>query len=643
MKSKKQRKYIFYKIIIFIVIFGVCIVILGSVKSRNINIVKYEVLSLINKDNFDNFQLHIGLDDLKELENGEKFVKANFIASDVSYDVKMKSEGNRWLIEIKNGEAWQGMSKFSMQILGKDELLTKHLFYQMLRSLDVLSYRTHLMNGYLNGEAMGIIYIEELLSLELLESMGRRESKIFTLNEIANRFDEKIPFCQIVDCALYAKKSVMMQVFDIQKSENGDGNFYKNPVSGLFEPIGYINSKKLDDNAFKDKAFHSYYLNEINKYKDNKFVNALFEQYFDKWFIEYNIVKRQYGNFELNIFDSLLKNIQQIILIADNFALKYDYEEKLFTDKSHPFLIIDKKNKVITIPRGTFELTTPLIVPRGYLLVAESGVSLMLGSKMYITSYSPIKFIGTKDNPIRIGAKNVNKEWLNITVINAGERSILEHVIISGGSEKVDDDFNITGGITFLKSDVDIRNVLIENMNGEDALNIVQSNFCLENTTINGTKADAFDSDFSNGSIDKLTFDNIGNDAIDVSGSQVSINNTDILNAGDKGISAGEGSTVTIENSIINDSFIGLASKDLSRITAINVDIGKTYFSLAAYRKKNEYGPGQIEFTTANNLIPENVLIQQFSDIFINGKKLKYNRDYGHDVFEELSNLQINY
>ena len=279
----------------------------------------------------------------------------------------------------------------------------------------------------------------------------------------------------------------------------------------------------------------------------------MFEQYFDKWLIEYDIVKRQYGNFELNIFDSLLKNIQQIILIADNFALKYDYEEKLFTDKSHPFLIIDKKNKVITIPRGTFELTTPLIVPRGYLLVAESGVSLMLGSKMYITSYSPIKFIGTKDNPIRIGAKNVNKEWLNITVINAGERSILEHVIISGGSEKVDDDFNITGGITFLKSDVDIRNVLIENMNGEDALNIVQSNFCLENTTINGTKADAFDSDFSNGSIDKLTFDNIGNDAIDVSGSQVSINNTDILNAGDKGISAGEGSTVTIENSIIND------------------------------------------------------------------------------------------
>ena len=77
---------------------------------------------------------------------------------------------------------------------------------------------------------------------------------------------------------------------------------------------------------------------------------------------------------------------------------------------------------------------------------------------------------------------------------------------------------SLTGGVTFYKTNVELKNVNFLGSSAEDALNIVHSNYRLENVLITNCNSDAFDSDFSTGKISHSKFKNIKGDALDFSG-----------------------------------------------------------------------------------------------------------------------------
>ena len=84
----------------------------------------------------------------------------------------------------------------------------------------------------------------------------------------------------------------------------------------------------------------------------------------------------------------------------------------------------------------------------------------------------------------------------------------------------------MTGAVTFYEADVSINNCkFLNNRGGDDYLNIIRSEFDINNTLFQDVIADAFDSDFSKGKISNSLFINCGNDAIDASGSFIDIKN----------------------------------------------------------------------------------------------------------------------
>ena len=83
---------------------------------------------------------------------------------------------------------------------------------------------------------------------------------------------------------------------------------------------------------------------------------------------------------------------------------------------------------------------------------------------------------------------------------------------------------------------------------GDDYINIIRSNFHIENSHFEETNSDSIDIDFSKGSIINSKFLMSKNDAIDFSGSNVNIENIYIFGSGDKGISVGEGSILRAKN-----------------------------------------------------------------------------------------------
>ena len=176
----------------------------------------------------------------------------------------------------------------------------------------------------------------------------------------------------------------------------------------------------------------------------------------------------------------------------------------------------------------------------------------------------------------------------------AAERSRVEHTIFTQLNTMSENEWQLTGAVTFYESDVDMNQVTIAHNYCEDALNLVRCNFKIDGLNINNTFADGFDGDFCKGTIKNSYLHHTGNDGLDYSGSNIHVDNVILEHIGDKGISAGEEATVYIVSADISDAEIGVASKDLSEVTVQSVSLTDVGQGFAAYQKKPEFGGGSI-------------------------------------------------
>ncbi len=81
----------------------------------------------------------------------------------------------------------------------------------------------------------------------------------------------------------------------------------------------------------------------------------------------------------------------------------------------------------------------------------------------------------------------------------------------------------LTGAVTFRRNRVFLEKCRFIGNRGEDALNIVRSEFSLVDVEIVRARSDALDADFSTGTIFGGRMAAIGGDAIDLSGSTVEV------------------------------------------------------------------------------------------------------------------------
>lgn len=270
--------------------------------------------------------------------------------------------------------------------------------------------------------------------------------------------------------------------------------------------------------------------------------------------------------------------------------------------KKHPFLQTDKTNNLMRVRPGVWNVTGSIHVPRGFTLSVPKGTTLKFNEGEGIVAFGPVHLRGTSQQPIVLeGRKNAGeaKSWNGVAVLQAGETSSWTHAVIRNTRAVSRTNWELTGGVTFYRSDVQMSGCRFEGSTAEDALNIVNSQFTLTGVTIENTVSDGLDADFSKGEIHNGLFRNIGagggGDAVDVSGSDVTVNGTTFQNIDDKALSVGEGSTMTAKNIVIANAATGAASKDGSKLIVEGADIsGANVAGLMAYIKKQEYGSASI-------------------------------------------------
>lgn len=260
------------------------------------------------------------------------------------------------------------------------------------------------------------------------------------------------------------------------------------------------------------------------------------------------------------------------------------------------------RNDTVWITPGKHTLNQPMVINAGNTLALTEGTSIDLINGAKIICFDNISFQGSKTKPIRIFSND--KTGQGLFVLQAKSPSYLKHVIFDGLNTSLDKDWTLTGAVTFYESDVVMNHVTVKNNSCEDALNIIRSDFNIKNLAISETYSDGFDADYCTGILDSSSFTNTGNDCIDFSTSEITISNIQIKNSGDKGISGGEASTLVIKNVTIDGAAIGIASKDRSELLVDNINISNAKYGLAAFQKKPEYGPANIN---ATNILLNNI------------------------------------
>jgi hypothetical protein len=231
---------------------------------------------------------------------------------------------------------------------------------------------------------------------------------------------------------------------------------------------------------------------------------------------------------------------------------------------------------------------------------------------------------GAPESPVVIESEDGSGQGL--TVLNAEGQSLLESVSFRKLTSPKHNGWSLTGAVTFYCSPVEFRHCEFLDNDSEDSLNIIKSEFLIDQSLFANTTSDAFDGDFVTGSVTRSNFVNIRGDCVDVSGSRVKLEDIYVRQAGDKGVSLGEASTATGARIHIEKSRIGVAVKDLSHGVLADVHIADTEFGLAVFQKKPEYGGGKLE---VNQLQLERVtnpyLIEQGSTIVVEDRLLEPN------------------
>jgi len=250
------------------------------------------------------------------------------------------------------------------------------------------------------------------------------------------------------------------------------------------------------------------------------------------------------------------------------------------------------EGKTIRFRPGAHRIASDVIIPEGFDVFFGGGVTLDLVNKARFISRSPVQMIGSEDAPIKIHSSDRSAQ--GFTVLQAGARSILKHVVFEDLNTLREDSWILTGAVNFYESEVHFYRCVFHRNHCEDALNVIRASYKMDYCRFVETHYDAFDNDFCKGEINNTTFLDIGNDAMDFSGSIVTIRDCKATRCTDKGISVGEESDVTVLNAIIENANIGVASKDLSTLYIRDITLKNCEQGFAAYQKKPEFGGAHI-------------------------------------------------
>jgi len=352
----------------------------------------------------------------------------------------------------------------------------------------------------------------------------------------------------------------------------------------------------------------------------------------------------------------------EVFLKEINYSLPVLFNEKEIKEKYLNYFY--KKNNILFLKNKETEINEDIIIPKNFTVKVKSGENIKILNNAFIISNSQWE-VGDKNGKVLIsGAKDnfggglvikrvkqiskfyntdfkylsgVENRFLNnekseetsfiLTKYfeNKKNNYIYSQVTLNDYNYGFSDKFSYTGAVNLYETKAQFKNCRFIRIDSEDALNIISSQFLIEDSIFEENSSDSIDIDFGEGIIKNSKFTSVDNDAIDLSGSKVYLENLYFLDVDDKLISSGENTKANIKKIEGKNSYVGIASKDGSETIAEDINFINVKIPFASYQKKKSFKHGILKINDPINL--ENYVVKNIKDrnsyIYINKKQIR--------------------
>jgi len=255
-----------------------------QINQENIYILETQRKNRINQYNIDVLKN----EDMYK-DNVFEFANAKLTYNKFDYDIKLRLKGDRiihwgdkdtssYKIDLKGVGRFKNLEEFSIQKPITRNYIYEYIFHKLLEINDLISLRYFFVNLFINDSDMGVYAIEEGFTSELIEKNKRRNGPIFGVDEgISSRgrgisyplikydlYSEEFWLSNYPELASSAilklnqlkdNKIEINEIFDLDKwasyfaiidlvsgmhgIRSKSVKLYYNPVTNLFEPIGF--------------------------------------------------------------------------------------------------------------------------------------------------------------------------------------------------------------------------------------------------------------------------------------------------------------------------------------------------------------------------------------------------------------------
>jgi len=282
------------------------------------------------------------------------------------------------------------------------------------------------------------------------------------------------------------------------------------------------------------------------------------------------------------------------------------------------------KEKIIYLKGGVQKIDQDLLIPSGYEFQIPAGTNIQLTNNASIVSYSPVFINGTKDQPVLINAAQGGQGFV---VINANEKSIIEHTVFSDLNARNKNGQITEGGVTFYESDFTCKGCYFKNSKAKDALSIINSEYWIDDSAIINASGDGMDANQSKGTVDHFLIEKTGKDAIEITGGYLQAHHVEVNKAFGAALNVNRSGFAEITNSYtIQDTQKGITASDLSKVTANNVILNKVNQGFVVFQKLAEYGSGNMDIKNFEaKEVKQLHIVDLGANLILKGKKVEAN------------------
>ena len=285
---------------------------------------------------------------------------------------------------------------------------------------------------------------------------------------------------------------------------------------------------------------------------------------------------------------------------------------------SLPF--VKQAGNQITIGSGVHTLDSDYVIAEGYEVQISAGTILNFVGGASLCSYSPIKALGSKEQPIVFKANG--EQGTGILLSNIKEPSRFEYCQFLNFEEYKHLNILTQAGVSVYKSEVDFNHCSFSGFNSKESLNVRNAIVKLRSSNVINSRGTAIKSSYSNLNINQVELASMGRNGIHLVAGNCEANNLVVRDALNKALNFTENTKVYMNKVDVYNCFQSFYANDHSKVTMVrfwNQDI-KNGIEV----RSNHEPHTKVEFSQFNHKDVETLfLIKQGLSVMVNGKKEK--------------------